>query len=73
MFLGNQIELWDIENASEETQVIGLGIFSTVFEVGDCFTAQAGHVGQLSNAQSFTLPDYTEVGHAMVVPCGPLL
>ena len=53
--------------------MVGLGVFSAVFEVGDGLTTKAGHVGQLSYAQAFTLAEYAEVGDAMRVFCGPLL
>jgi hypothetical protein len=45
--------------------VIGLRIFPPVFEVGNGLTTKAGQIGQLSNAQTFTLPEYAEIGNAM--------
>ena len=46
--------------------MVWLWIFSAVFEVGYGFAAQAGHVGQLSDAEALSLPEYAEIGYAMM-------
>jgi len=55
----------NIKNTRQKTEMIGLGVFATILEMSNSVAAQTGHVGKLTEAETFALPEKTEVRQAM--------